>query len=235
MNAVGIDVSKGKSTVAILRPGGEVVASPFEVSHNPRELNELVTLMKSLDGDTKIVMEYTGNYYLPVALFLQKFGLFVSVVNPILVKDYSNKSLSVRKGKTDKKDSIKLASFALDRWNGCRFSPLNPTREHCSNPLTGNTINTKNSKSCSKTISSLFSTRLFPGRILCSLLPPGKRTDTRNGSILSSDFRIVSAFQRNPSPLFPKDTCLGAEKAVTISQTQKQKKFISLPVTALRL
>ena len=67
MNAVGIDVSKGKSTVAILRPGGEVLASPFEVSHDPRELHELVTLIKSLDGDTKIVMEYTGNYYLPVA------------------------------------------------------------------------------------------------------------------------------------------------------------------------
>ena len=43
--------------------------------------------------------------------------MFVSVVNPILVKDYSNKSLTVRKGKTDKKDSIKLAAFALDRWN----------------------------------------------------------------------------------------------------------------------
>ena len=117
MNAVGIDVSKGKSTVAILRPSGEVVASPFEVSHNPRELNGLVTLIKSLDGDTKIVMEYTGSYYLPVALFLRKVGLFVSVVNPILVKDYSNKSLTVRKGKTDKKDSIKLAAFALDRWS----------------------------------------------------------------------------------------------------------------------
>ena len=117
MNAVSIDVSKGKSTVAILRPGGEVVASPFEVSHNPRELNGLVTLIKSLDGDTKIVMEYTGSYYLPVALFLRKVGLFVSVVNPILVKDYSNKSLTVRKGKTDKKDSIKLAAFALDRWS----------------------------------------------------------------------------------------------------------------------
>ena len=76
---------------------------PFEVSHNPRELNGLVTLMKSLDGDTKIVMEYTGNYYLPVALFLRKVGLFVSVVNPILVKDYSNKSLTVRKGKQIKK------------------------------------------------------------------------------------------------------------------------------------
>lgn len=117
MNAVGIDVSKGKSTVAILRPFGELVSSPFEVSHNPKELNELVTLIKSLDGDTKIVMEYTGSYYLPVALFLRKVGLFVSVVNPILVKDYSNISLTVRKGKTDKKDSIKLAAFALDRWN----------------------------------------------------------------------------------------------------------------------
>lgn len=33
MNAVGIDVSKGKSTVAILRPQGIVVASPYGVSH----------------------------------------------------------------------------------------------------------------------------------------------------------------------------------------------------------
>ena len=98
MNAVGIDVSKGKSTVAILRPGGEVLASPFEVSHDPRELHELVTLIKSLDGDTKIVMEYTGNYYLPVALLLLKSGLFFSVDNPILVNDYRNKSLTVRKG-----------------------------------------------------------------------------------------------------------------------------------------
>lgn len=116
MNAVGIDVSKGKSTVAVLRPFGEIVVSPFDVSHNPKELGELVTLLKTLDGDTKIVMEYTGNYYLPIALFLRNNGLFVSVVNPILVKDYSTKSLTVRKCKTDKKDSLKLAAFALDRW-----------------------------------------------------------------------------------------------------------------------
>lgn len=61
MNAVGIDVSKGKSTVAILRPDGEVVASPSEISHDPRELSEFVILIKSLDGDTKVVIEYTGN------------------------------------------------------------------------------------------------------------------------------------------------------------------------------
>ena len=33
MNAVGIDVSKGKSMVTILRPFGEIVSSPFEIKH----------------------------------------------------------------------------------------------------------------------------------------------------------------------------------------------------------
>ena len=114
MNAVGIDVSKGKSTVAVLRPFGEIVISPFDVFHNPKELGEFVTLLKSLDGETKVVMEYTGNYYLPIAQFLQNNGFFVSVINAILIHDYGNKSL--RKAKTDKKDALKLASFALDRW-----------------------------------------------------------------------------------------------------------------------
>ena len=114
MNAVGIDVSKGKSTVAVLRPFGEIVVSPFDVFHNPKELGELVTLLKSLDGETKVVMEYTGNYYLPIAQFLQNNGFFVSVINAILIHDYGNKSL--RKAKTDKKDALKLASYALDRW-----------------------------------------------------------------------------------------------------------------------
>ena len=31
MNAVGIDVSKGKSMIAVMRPFGEVVVSPYEV------------------------------------------------------------------------------------------------------------------------------------------------------------------------------------------------------------
>ena len=127
MNAVGIDVSKGKSTVAVLRPFGEIVVSPFDVFHNPKELGELVTLLKSLDGETKVVMEYTGNYYLPIAQFLQNNGFFVSVINAILIHDYGNKSL--RKAKTDKKDALKLASFALDRWLDLpSFSPSSDTR-----------------------------------------------------------------------------------------------------------
>ncbi len=30
-NAVGIDVSKGKSTIAVLQPGGVIVRKPFDV------------------------------------------------------------------------------------------------------------------------------------------------------------------------------------------------------------
>ena len=41
MISVGIDVSKGKSTVCILKPYGEIVCSPFEVQHTDTELNSL--------------------------------------------------------------------------------------------------------------------------------------------------------------------------------------------------
>lgn len=122
MNAVGIDVSKGKSTVAVLRPFGEIVIPPFDVIHSHPELSNLVALIKGLKGEVRIVMEYTSKYYLPIANFLINAGLFVSVVNPLLVKEYGNNS--IRKVKTDKKDSLKLAAYALDRWNSlqCTFA-----------------------------------------------------------------------------------------------------------------
>ena len=47
MNAVGIDVSKGKSTIAVMRPFGEVVASPYDVGHTESELKELARFLPS--------------------------------------------------------------------------------------------------------------------------------------------------------------------------------------------
>jgi len=60
MNAVGIDVSKGTSTVTIMRQFGEVVASPFDVAHTVSEPGKPADLLKSLSGETKVVMECTG-------------------------------------------------------------------------------------------------------------------------------------------------------------------------------
>ena len=42
MNAVGIDVSKGKSMVTILRPFGEIVSSPFEIKHTSSDIHSLI-------------------------------------------------------------------------------------------------------------------------------------------------------------------------------------------------
>ena len=38
MTVVGIDVSKGKSMVAAMKPGGELVAAPYEVRHSLTEI-----------------------------------------------------------------------------------------------------------------------------------------------------------------------------------------------------
>ena len=60
MNCVGIDVSKGKSMIAVMRPLGEMVIPPFEVGHTDVELCELSRLLKKLDGETRVVMGMFG-------------------------------------------------------------------------------------------------------------------------------------------------------------------------------
>ena len=127
MNSVGIDISKGRSTIAVMRPFGEVVISPFEVCHTASELSELARRLKSLNGETRVVMEATGNYHAPVAKLLHDAGLYVSVVNAKLVHGYGNNDL--RRVKTDKKDAVKLANYGLDRWLTLpRYIPEEDTR-----------------------------------------------------------------------------------------------------------
>ena len=47
MNAVSIDISKGKSTVVVMRPFGEIIVLPFEVTHSVRELSKLAAMLKA--------------------------------------------------------------------------------------------------------------------------------------------------------------------------------------------
>ena len=57
-----------------MRPFGEVVISPVEVRHTDSELSELARQLKSLNGETRVVMEATGNYHAPVAKLLHDAG-----------------------------------------------------------------------------------------------------------------------------------------------------------------
>ena len=107
MFSVGIDVSKGKSTVCVLKPYGEIVCSPFEVSHEEKALKSLVETLMRLAGEVRVVMEATGIYHLPVLTFLKEQGFFVSVVNPFAMKKYARDN-SIRGAKTDKMDSVMI-------------------------------------------------------------------------------------------------------------------------------
>ena len=127
MNAAGIDVSSRKSTVAVLRPFGEVVRLPFDVSHSSEDLAGLARQLKALDGETRVVMEHTGRYYEPVANVLHEAGLHVSAVNPLLIREYGGNSL--RRVKTDKADAVKIARYALDNWADLRdYTPMDTIR-----------------------------------------------------------------------------------------------------------
>lgn len=114
MVSVGVDVSKGKSTVSIMKPGGEIISESFEVQHTESELKSFADMLLRLDGEVKVVMEATGVYHLPLAQYLKERGIFVSVINPYAMKQYRSKG--IRKAKTDKLDAIAIANYGIDAW-----------------------------------------------------------------------------------------------------------------------
>jgi len=103
MLSVGIDVSKEKSMVCILKPYGEVVLSPIEIVHTEDAVTKLAD-----------ILEATGAYHLPLLSIFTEKKIFVSIINPLVMKKYA--STAIRKGKTDKIDSVRIANYGLDNW-----------------------------------------------------------------------------------------------------------------------
>lgn len=114
MISIGIDISKGKSTVCILKPYDEMIFSPFEVEHSEKGLSELSSMLLKFNDEVKVVVEATGIYHLPVLSYLLECGIFVAVINPFEMKQYRSQGL--RSAKTDKKDSIAIANYGIDNW-----------------------------------------------------------------------------------------------------------------------
>lgn len=111
---VGIDISKGKSTVSAYQWGDIVVMKPHDVSHTTAALGKLAAEIKQLGSEVRVVMEHTGRYWLPVATVFYKAGLSVSAVNPNLISSFSDNKL--RNIKNDKADSRKLSRYGLKYW-----------------------------------------------------------------------------------------------------------------------
>ena len=113
MIAVGIDVSKSKSTVAILNSDGTPLARPFNMAHTLPEMNSFVERLRAFDAPVTILMEYTGHYHYPVLKKLQAEGFPVCLINPYQMKKYGD--VEIHKAKTDRKDAVRIATYALEK------------------------------------------------------------------------------------------------------------------------
>lgn len=87
-----------------------------QFDNKPSGFNQLVKLLNPEDW---VVMEASGSYYLPLAEYLTGQGFKVSVVNPLIIKRFSQANLY--RAKTDKKDAQTIAEYAskyeLKKWN----------------------------------------------------------------------------------------------------------------------
>jgi transposase len=113
MLAVGIDVSKSKSAAAILNPDGTVHSKPFEFRHSQPEMDALIRYIKDQNQPVTILMENTGHYHYPVLKALEAAGLPVCLINAYQMKKYGD--MELRKAKTDKKDALRIARYALEK------------------------------------------------------------------------------------------------------------------------
>lgn len=110
--AVGIDVSK--DTLAVCERF-ENKDEMKEIKNNKTEIEKLIKEISRTNYRGHIVMESTGRHHLQAALALSKNNLDAIVINPLITKKYY--SSSIRKIKTDKKDSQLLAEIALKEEN----------------------------------------------------------------------------------------------------------------------
>ena len=126
MYAIGIDVSKGKSTIAIITIEGEVISEPFEIEHTKSGFDLILDKIKDIPKDEiKFIMEATGIFHKSLLKIILDNGYFVSVENPLTIKKYCD--MNLRKVKTDRKDSLKIACYGSERWY--KLQNYNPSDE----------------------------------------------------------------------------------------------------------
>ena len=125
MIAVGIDISKGKSTVAILNSDGSIRIKPYEMHHTKPDLDALIKYITQTDISPVILMEATGHYHYPVLQALLAAGLSPCLINPYLMKKFGDTEL--RKAKTDRKDALRIARYALEK--SYLLTPYSPVEQ----------------------------------------------------------------------------------------------------------
>ena len=99
---VGIDVSKDSFDIC----SSEGKHQKFTCSNTGFK-----SFLATLNQDDTCVMESTGSYHLPLANYLYSKGVAVCVLNPVVIKRFSQ--MRLKQTKTDKSDAKMIYAYAL--------------------------------------------------------------------------------------------------------------------------
>lgn len=120
----GIDVSKSSLSVALLSTSGLLERKTYP--NTAAGIEALYQRLLSLESDPSqilVCLEHTGVYLEKLCMAFQDTGLFLWVVNALMVK-YAR--VSFERLKTDPVDALKIARFAqMMQANAQRYQPLN--------------------------------------------------------------------------------------------------------------
>jgi transposase len=103
MTFIGIDISKDHFD------GAFPLLKGYRSDRFANQASGFAALLAALPADAHCVMEATGPYYLQLATYLHQRGIAVSVVNPLVIKRFSQMKLS--RAKTDKADARLIAAY----------------------------------------------------------------------------------------------------------------------------
>lgn len=110
---VGIDISKYKHDFCIISNTGEVIVENSSFENNKKGFQSLLDQLKPYNkSDIHIAFEATGHYSLNLELALIDQGYTFMKMNPLVIHLFL-KARSLRRTKTDKVDSITIASYLM--------------------------------------------------------------------------------------------------------------------------
>ena len=110
---VGIDISKYKHDFCIISNAGEVIVENSSFENNKKGFQYFLDQLKPYNkSDVRISFEATGHYSLNLELFLINQGYSFMKMNPLVIHQFL-KARSLRRTKTDKADSLTVASYLL--------------------------------------------------------------------------------------------------------------------------
>lgn len=100
----GIDIAKKSMEAAWLDRAGSMQLVSY-----PNDCSGHQALIEQLGADGFCLMEASGSYYLPLACALHKAGIRLSVINPLIIRRYSQ--MQLKRTKTDQVDAQLIANY----------------------------------------------------------------------------------------------------------------------------